>query len=112
MPEFYRDLKLDSDKDIIVDGTNDLALTETQDENISQTVYLSVSAELGSLFGRPLTPQVVESMRSLIREALQADPQIDEVVAVDITEVNRAENSVTARVVMLEDDDFVVTVEA
>lgn len=110
-PEFYRDAKLDSDGDIIIADHGDLAVTQTQDENITQSVYLSVAGDLDRQKGRPITGEVLENIRSLIQSGLEEDPQVGEVLAVDITEINRVDNSVTARVIMVEDEDFEIEVD-
>lgn len=97
MVDYLKDIKLDEDRTISVGGDGDLETTSGED-TVEQSVAIGVGGAIRSLIGEPLSAAVYEDVQSEIEDALRSDPQIDSVSRVDITEINKADGSVTVEV--------------
>ena len=109
MVDTYRDARIDRDRDIVVED-GDIVLTQSREENIAQSVAIIAGDVIRDVLGGQLTARNVENARALIEQGLQDDVQIEEVVSATITEINKANETVTIRVVLQSDDDFEITV--
>ncbi|UBF23178.1 T4 gp25-like baseplate wedge protein [Haloarcula tailed virus 2] len=111
MVDTFRDALIDRDRDIVVES-GDIILTQDREENIAQSVSIGAGDVIRDLIGGQLTAQIVENARTQIAERLRDDVQIEDVVSATITEINKAEGSVTIRVVLRSDPDFEIEVQA
>lgn len=111
MAERPRDIAIDANRDIFLDDTNDLALV-SGDAQLEQSVAIDVLDETQTFIGGKLTSQNVSLLEERMREALDDDPQIGDVISVTIDEYDRRNNSITASVRVTENDDFTITVNA
>lgn len=104
----YQDLRINSDRDIEISDGGDLRLTVSREENIAQSVAISTSGIVRQLLGGTVNANLLERMVTIITQTLNNDPQISQVVAVNIVEINRANNSIRVQVILTDDDDFFI----
>lgn len=105
----YRDLRINEERDIEIDGGNDLALTSSRDENINQSVAIATGKVVKQILGSPIDTTTLTQLVSIVQETLSRDPQISQVIDVRVIEVNKANNTITLDVVLLEDENFQLT---
>lgn len=107
MVEYPTDVDLNTDKDIHLDGANDLALTSGI-EQLQQSVAIDVFDELQNFIGGRLTGETLGLLEERVRQALDDDPQLSTVRSVDILEYNRGTQSVTISIEVIDDEDFTI----
>lgn len=99
------DLDINQDKDVRLDGANDLALTSGQDQ-VEQSVGLDVLDVTRKFVGSEITGSSIGLLEERVKESLNSDEQVGEVLSVDVTEYDREANSVILDVTVLEAEDF------
>lgn len=92
-----RDLRLDEDRSVNVGADGDLQLTSGI-ETVEQSVGITTGAVVRPLIGEPVSGTLYEDIRQEIEEALDDDPQIENVSRVRVTEVNTSTGAVTVEV--------------
>lgn len=111
MVEYPTDLDLNSDKDIHLNGANDLALTSGVAQ-LEQSVAIDVMDVLDDFIGGRVTGTNIGLLEERVRQALNDDPQLDEVRSVEIVEYDRRTDEVMMEVLTIKDDDFTLEVMA
>lgn len=109
MPDYPTDLDLDESKDIHLDSANDLELTSGVAQ-IEQSVGIDVMDELEAFIGGRVTGKNVGLLEERVRGALNDDPQLSEVLTVDITQYDRRTDSVEMVIKVVDDDNFTIEV--
>lgn len=92
-----RDVYLNENREVELDADNDLRLTSGIG-TVEQSVAINAGSVLRQLIGEPLTDSSYADIEAELTDALSEDPQIESVVRVNITEVNKAQGSVTLEV--------------
>lgn len=103
------DIKLTTDQDLELDETKDIA-TVTGEERRRQSAAMHVLDEAHGFVGSPITPVDISRLKASIRDALSNDPEVEQVLKVEVEEIDRAENDVKLRVFLTDDEDFEITV--
>lgn len=109
MVDYPTDLDLTSDRDIHLDGGNDLATTSGLSQ-LEQSVGIDVLDATQEFVGEPLTGQSLGLLEERLRQSLNQDEQLDGVTTVNVEEYDRRTGSVTFTVVVSQDEDFTITV--
>lgn len=99
------DIKVNRQRDVETDDTNDLAVVSGID-NVQQSVGNNVSDITQALVGTKLTGARVGALEQGIEDALEDDPQVGTVGEVTVTEFNKQTNTVRASVTMEKNEDF------
>ena len=107
-----KDLLVDSDRDIQLDGGGDLMMTRNSDEYLANYLAVSVGDLIRRLIGEPTSGSVLEAARSGIEDAINENEQFVSVLAVDITEIDKTSDTVTIHVETVENTDFELEVSA
>ncbi|AGF91206.1 hypothetical protein HAPG_00020 [Halorubrum phage GNf2] len=107
--EYPTDLRLNQDKDIAINGANDLALVSGVSQ-LEQSVALDVLDELEDFIGSRVTGTRVGRLEERIQTALSNDSQVQTVTNVSVEEFNRQTETVRIDVSLLRDDDFTLEV--
>lgn len=105
----FQDAFLTESRDIVVEG-GDITLTKSREENIAQSVAIHAGDTLREILGNPLTGVEISRGIDAVRDALRRDPQLQEVVLIEATEINKATNTVEFRIVLQSDPDFTIEV--
>lgn len=105
--KYPTDLDLNSEKDVHLDDANDLALVSGVAQ-LRQSIAIDVMDELQDLVGSPVTPEEIGLLEESIREGLNEDPQLKEVVNVTVTEYDRGNNSITIEARTIDSDTFTI----
>lgn len=111
MVEYPTDLDLNQQKDIHLDGANDLATTSGV-QQLEQSVGIDVMDELKDFVAGRLTGPNIGRLEERIRKGLDDDPQIASVRSVDLEVFDRQSNTVEITVHTVENKDFSLQVEA
>ena len=107
----FRDARINGDRDVVVEA-GDIQLTRGIDENVSQSVSINSGNAVRRAIGGQLTADSVERLTDRVSEVLQNDVQIENVVDVEVEEINKVENTIEFRVILLRDTDFTIEVPA
>lgn len=91
------DVELDSDQDLVFDDTNAVPLIR-DDPAIEQSLGIDTLEVSHELVGGPLTPSLVNRLKADVRSSLDANPYVDDVLAVEITDLG--DDSVTVEVTL------------
>lgn len=105
MVDYPTDLDLESDKDIHLDGANDLALVSGKAQ-LEQSVAIDVMDEIQAFIGGRVTGQNIGLLEEVLREALEDDPQLEDIRSINIEEYNRQTEKLTISIVTTENDEF------
>lgn len=105
MAEYPTDLDLNSDKDIHLDGANDLALVGGE-RQLRQSVAIDAMDEIQEFIGGRVTGKNVGLLEERLRQAFNDDPQLDEVVSVNVVEYDRRTDELTIEATTIENEDF------
>jgi len=108
MVEYPTDLDLDPDKDIHLDGANDLALVSGVDQ-LKQSVAIDVMDEIQDFIGGRVTGRNIGLLEERLRQAFNDDPQLDEVVSVNITQYDQRTNELTIEAKTIENEEFTLS---
>jgi ethanolamine utilization protein EutA (predicted chaperonin) len=103
------DLQLNVDRDIYLNGTNDLSLTEGI-ETVEQSVGIELGAETTQLLGTQLDGANLRKFGADVERRLNNDPQISTVEDISITSVNQNEGFVEFSVRTVEDETFTIQI--
>lgn len=109
MPDYLQDLALDSDRDIHLDGGNDLALTSGRD-NLEQSIAIAAGDAIRQFVGGNVNGTNVAILEERIRQSLDADPQVASVQAVSVEQFDKRENKITLDVMVEENESFTIEV--
>lgn len=107
MPEYLRDLDLNEDKDVHLDDTNDLAISEGR-ANLEQGIALSVMEITHRVIGEKYTAANLSLLEQRVEEYLAEDPHVEEVLRVTTETVNRDSGIITMRIDVDEDESFTI----
>jgi mannose/fructose/N-acetylgalactosamine-specific phosphotransferase system component IIB len=107
--EYPTDLLLTEDLDISIDAANDIATISGQ-QQLEQSVALDVMDETINFVGDRLTGEKIGLLEERIRQSLAADEQIADVRSVNIVEYNQESGTITADVLVVDDEDFTITI--
>lgn len=80
------DVELASDQDLVFDDTNAIPLIRG-DPAIEQSLGIDTLEVTHELVGGPLTPSLVNRLKADVRESLDANAHVDDVLAVEITDL-------------------------
>lgn len=103
--EYPTDLELNENKDIFLDGANDLA-TVTGPQQLEQSAAISVLDELDDFVSGRLTGENIGLLEERVRQGLNDDPQLGRIRNVSIKTFNRDTELVTISVQVAGNDDF------
>lgn len=109
--ENLKDLALDGDRTISIGGDGDLETTEGL-ETVKQSVAIHAGDTVRQLVGEPLTGPTYADVQAELAAALEQDPQLETVNRVSVTEVNRAEGTVTVEVFTEYNNSFELEIPA
>lgn len=109
MVDYPTDLDLNGDKDIHLSGANDLALVSGVHQ-LEQSVAIDVMDELEAFVGGRVTGKNLGLLEERLRQALNDDPQLDEVRLVNVEEYDRGAQSITAEIITTQNDNFTIQV--
>lgn len=109
--DYPTDLELDSDKDVHLDGANDLAVIGGLGQ-LSQSVAIDVMDVTQDFIGQPITGATVGLLEEQIRQSISDDPQVETPTTVDVTTYDKRNRSVTAVVETKADETFEIQVTA
>lgn len=109
MPDYPSDLDLNQNRDIHLNGANDLALTSGV-ENLQQSVGIDVMDELSDFVAGRLTGENIGRLEERIRDGLDSDPQLSDVRNVTIDQFDRQTDTVEISVHVVENEDFTLEV--
>jgi hypothetical protein len=104
-----QDAKLNQDREVFLNDQNDIATT-SGDETVEQSVAIAVGNEIRGLIGGPITGTTLQQIQQRISEAIANDPQAVDPLRVEVTEVNKQDNSVAVRVITAQ-ADYQLTVD-
>lgn len=109
--EYPTDLKIDTSRNVFLDATGDLA-TVTGDRGLEQSVAIHIGNATKRLIGASLTRTNLGLLEEEIREALNNDPQIEEIISVTVSEFDRRDNTVTVEATSVENHNYSFEVDA
>lgn len=107
--EYPTDLDLNSDKDVHLDGANDLAVVSGI-KQLTQSVAIDAMDAIQQFIGGPVTGPELGLLEERLRQALEEDPQLSGVRSVNITEYDRGSNAITVEIRTIENDNFEIGV--
>lgn len=99
------DIGLDSDGDVHTDSGNDLALVTGQAQ-LEQSVYIDVGDVMNQLIGGNITATNISLVEKRIKDALNDDPQLDDVQSVTVEEFDKRTNTLTVTAITTENEQF------
>ena len=103
MPEDVIDIKLNTEKDISLDNTNDFAVTGAE-ESVLQSVNIHVENVLDNYLGETITSDTMNSLATSLSEDIQSlDPQI---TRVDEINISTDDNTVGVEIVYVFNNEF------
>lgn len=101
MVDYLTDILLTEDKDVRLDGSNDLA-TVSEERNLRQGIALSTMDITSDIIGSRVTVEELGLLEERVREYLEDDPHVGAVQNVTTETYNRQSNRVTMRVALTE----------
>lgn len=105
MVEYPTDLDLDSGKDIHLSGANDLALVSGEAQ-LRQSVAIDAMDEIEAFIGGRVTGKNVGLLEERLRQAFNDDPQLDQVINVNVVEYDRRSEEIKIRATTVKNEDF------
>lgn len=109
MPDYLQDISLNSGKDIHLDDANDLALVSGRD-NLEQSVAIAAGDAIERFVGGNIDGTTVALLEERIRQALDADPQVESVQSVTVEQFDKRNNSISLDVTVEENENFSIQV--
>lgn len=103
------DIQIDGDRDIFLDPTGDLA-TVGRHPNLEQSVAILVSNVTQQLVGSTVDGDTLGLLEQRVREALNRDIQVDDILEVDVTTFDRDAGKITMDVRTTENHEYTVEV--
>jgi len=88
-----KDLYLTENRDITQTSQNDLREVSGI-ENVVQSVGIQLAAESRQLLGEQITGERLRQFGNSVEEALLADPEVESVESLTISEIDRESNTV------------------
>lgn len=107
--EYPTDLDLNGDKDVHLDGANDLATTSGIAQ-LEQSVGIDAMDEIQDFIGGPITGKTVKKLEQRLRQGFNEDPQLESVRSVSIDEYDRRTGTIRIDVTVVSNNDFTITV--
>lgn len=108
MVEYPTDLAVTEDLDLYIDGSNDLATISGLGQ-LQQSVALDVLDVTREFVGGRLTGRNVGLLEERVQRSLERDEQLSQVKTVNVVEYDRSDESVTMEVLVIDDEDFEIT---
>lgn len=112
MVDTYKDIRIKQNRDIELTAEGDIALTTSRDENIAQSVSIHVSNAVSQIIGGPVNEALVQQLESDVKDHIDRDPQVSDVLSVTLTEVNQADNSITVDIKLQNNTTFTLPIYA
>jgi len=109
MVKYPTDLDLNQNKDIHLDGSNDLATTSGVAQ-LQQSVAIDVMDEIDEFIGGRVTGDNIGILEERVREALNDDPQLDSIRNVDIEQYDRRTGKLRMTITTIKNNDFQIEV--
>jgi hypothetical protein len=109
MVDYPTDLQLNGDKDIFLDGANDLA-TVSGVRQLEQSVAIDVMDEIQNFIGGRVTGKNIGLLEERVRQGLNDDPQLSEVRQVNVREYDRRTDEIKIDIIVSQNDDFTIEV--
>lgn len=103
------DIAIDGDREVFIGGDGDLETVSGLDA-VEQSVGIGASSAVRTLVGEPLRGATYARVQQRLEDALERDPQIDDVRRVEVTTVDKSAGTVTAEVFTSYDQSFEITV--
>jgi len=100
-----RDIALNSDQDVYLDAGNDLALV-AGNNTVVQSIAIAVGNVSELLVGERLRPQTIQTVEKEIRDALDSDPQVEQVLDVTVEEFDTTTDTLTVSVKLIGQEDI------
>jgi hypothetical protein len=104
-----RDLKLNVDKHVGVDGEGDLATTSGV-ETIEQSIAINLSEPAQEVIGNRTSGATIERFESRISELPAVDEAVSRVVDVSVEQIDTRDNTIAVAVRALSDEDVLLEV--
>lgn len=104
------DLAVDSNFDVFVDDTGDLATVSGKDQ-LQQSVALDIADVTDIFVGESLTAANLGIIEERIKRSLNRDEQVGRIVSVTVDEYNRDTNTVIVDVVTADNRTFILEVD-
>lgn len=112
MPDYPTDIKIsEDDRNVFLDGTGDLA-TIGGKNNLEQSVAILVMGVTRNFIGSTITGRSVGLLEERVRQAINNDPQVEQITDVQIDEFDRSNSTITMTVTSTENEDFSFEVSA
>lgn len=105
MVEYPTDIDLNSDKDVHLNGANDLALVGGE-EQLRQSVAIDVMDEIEDFIGGRVTGKTLGLLEERFLQAFNDDPQLDEVISVNIKQYDRRTDELIIEAKTVKNEDF------
>jgi len=99
------DLRLNTDRQVEIGADGDLRITNPI-ETVEQSVMIQAGNAVRDLIGKPLNGGTYTEAEGEITKAIERDTQIDDVVQVTVTKVNKATGSVFVKVFVSYNESF------
>lgn len=103
------DLLIGTDLDTEVDGANDLA-TVSGLQQLEQSVAIDVLSITRQFIGTKITGEQIGLLEERVRQSLADDEQLGTILDVIVREYDETTNEITMEVVVLENEDFDITI--
>ena len=104
------DLAVDSNFDVFVDETGDLATVSGKGQ-LQQSVALDIADVTDIFVGESLTAANLGIIEERIKRSLNRDEQVGRIVSVTVDEYNRDTNTVVVDVVTADNRTFILEVD-
>jgi hypothetical protein len=99
------DIAVNTDLDLFIDGQGDIG-TVSGFPQIEQSVLLDVFGETDDSIGSRMTGGNIGVLEQRIKEALQNDEQLSDIIRVNVTEINNERDEIRFEVYTVEDPTF------
>lgn len=110
MVEYPTDAELNEQKDIFVDEAGDISLVSGIDQ-LAQSVGIDIFDETQDFTGSKLTGLTIGRLEAQIRDGLDNDPQLDDIVSVTIRSFDEEAGNVFIEVVTTANNEFTLPIE-
>jgi len=104
------DLLIDEELDTVIDTTNDLG-TVSGIQQLEQSVAIDVLDVTRQFVGSSLTGEQVGLLEERVLRSLEDDEQVGEVLDVVVSQYDRATQTVTMEIIVLEDENFSIELQ-
>lgn len=103
------DIAIETDKDTYLDGANDLALISGP-KRVEQSIAINIIDADERFIGNRVTARTVNRLEKAIKDALEADNDVDEVFDVTIDTFDRNDDRIEVEIFVAPGESFVAEV--